>query len=225
MHLLGSALFAACKKVEMNLSKALGVSNMGDHIFGKHCFETNFWKSCATCDLIIKGKNQKDGKPINLLLYGTFGECEENIEKSFFSHCEVTIDGQLFPCRCRCAFIQYMPQKPSKFGIKFWLLSGVMTFYVLKAVPCLGKEGFPNDVGVAEDVVMTLMEPYLKTGLTETSDNFFTLLKTARKLLQNNITMVRTVWSNKNRSQVSFTMHANYYFIHRDSCLLKTKVQ
>ena len=90
-----------------------------------------------------------------------------------------------------------MPQKPSKFGIKFWLLCDVMTSYVLKAIPYLGKEDCPNDVGVAEHEVMTLMELYLKTGLNVTSDNFVTLLKTAKKLLRTNITMVGTVWSNK----------------------------
>ena len=57
-----------------------------------------------------------------------------------------------------------MPQKPSKFGIKFWLFYDVMTSYVLKATPYLGKEDRPNDVGVAEHEVMTFMEPYLKTA-------------------------------------------------------------
>ena len=121
----------------------------------------------------------------------------ENIEKRFFPHSEVTIDGQLFACRCRCAFIQYMLQKPSStFGIEFWLLCDVMTSYVLKAIPYLDEENRPNDVGGAEHVVMTLMEVCLKTGLNVKSDNFFTSLTTARKL-QNSITMVETVHSNK----------------------------
>ena len=40
-----------------------------------------------------------------------------NCKKSFFPHANVKIDEQLFPCRSRCPFIQYMPQKLAKFGI------------------------------------------------------------------------------------------------------------
>ena len=89
----------------------------------------------------------------------------ENIKISFFPHCEITIDEQLFPCRCAFIHVEYMPQKPSKFGIKFWLPSDVMTSYGLKAIPYLSKEDRPGDIGVAEHVVRTLVEPYLKTGL------------------------------------------------------------
>ena len=49
-----------------------------------------------------------------------------NCQKSFFPHANVTIDQQLFPCRSRCPFMQYMPQKPAKFGIKFWLICDVL---------------------------------------------------------------------------------------------------
>ena len=72
MHLLDTVSFAASLRVEMNLSKAFGVSNMSDQYFGKHCLETKFCKSSATCDLMINGQDQEDGKPINLLLCGTF---------------------------------------------------------------------------------------------------------------------------------------------------------
>ena len=115
-----------------------------------------------------------------------------NVEKSFFPHGEVTIDEQLFPCRSRCGFIQYMPQKPAKFGIKHWLLCDVKTSYVLRAIPYVGKEDRPQ-IGVAELVVMSLMEPYHNTGQNVTIDNYFTSLKTAKNLLQHNITMVGTL--------------------------------
>ena len=32
---------------------------------------------------------------------------------------DVTIDKQLFSCKTRCPFIQYLPNKPDKLGIKF----------------------------------------------------------------------------------------------------------
>ena len=78
--------------------------------------------------------------------------------RKVFPHGEVTIDKQLLPCRSKCGFIPYMPQKPAKFGIKYWLLSDIKTSYVLRVIPHVGKEDRPQ-IGVAEDVVMSLMEP------------------------------------------------------------------
>ena len=50
-----------------------------------------------------------------------------NVQKSFIPKDKVTTDKQLFPCRSRCSFIQYMPQNPAKFGIKYWMLYDVKT--------------------------------------------------------------------------------------------------
>ena len=80
-----------------------------------------------------------------------------NCQKAFFPHANVTIDEQLFPCRSRCPFIQYMPQKPAKFGIKFWLICDADTYYVLQVFPYTGKTGRIEE-GLGDHVVMKLMK-------------------------------------------------------------------
>ena len=70
--------------------------------------------------------------------------------KAFFPHANATIDEQLFPCRSQCPFIQYMSQKPAKFGINFYMICDVDTYYVLQ-----------------------LMNSYFDTGLNVTTDNFY----------------------------------------------------
>lgn len=40
---------------------------------------------------------------------------------------DITVDEQLFPTKARCKFTKYMPNKPDKFGIKFWLAAYVDT--------------------------------------------------------------------------------------------------
>ena len=119
-----------------------------------------------------------------------------NVQKSFFPKGKVTIDEQLFPCRSRCSFIQYMPQKPAEFGIKYWMLCDVKTSYVLRAMPYAGKKDRPQ-VGVAQHVVMRLMELCHKTGQNITMYNYFTSLKIAKNLLQHNIIIVGTLRKNK----------------------------
>ena len=50
----------------------------------------------------------------------------------------LTIDEQLFSCKTRCPFIQYVANNPDKFGIKFWLLTDTQSKYLCNGKPYLG---------------------------------------------------------------------------------------
>ena len=65
------------------------------------------------------------------------------------------------------------------------------TSFVLRAFPYVGRE--EREVGLGEHVTLSLMEPYKNTGPNVTTDNFFTSLSLARRLLQSNITMLGTI--------------------------------
>lgn len=110
----------------------------------------------------------------------------------------LTVDEQLLPCKTRCKFIQYMPNKPDKFGIKFWLLAELDSKYVLNGFSYLGKEEErPNDELQGSFVVKKLVEPYYNRGHNVTTDQFFTSYDLALDLLAKKTTLVGTV--NKNR--------------------------
>ena len=81
-----------------------------------------------------------------------------NCQKAFFPHANETIDEQLFPCRSRRPFIQYMPQMPAKFGIKFWMICDADTSYVLQAFP-YARQTDRIEEGLGDYVVMKLMKP------------------------------------------------------------------
>ena len=51
-----------------------------------------------------------------------FDEIILNFRNHFTPGFSVCIDEQLMPLKCRCKFIVFMPNKPDKFGMKFWLL-------------------------------------------------------------------------------------------------------
>ena len=66
-----------------------------------------------------------------------------------------------------------MPNKPDKFGIKFWMAADVQTKYMLRSFPYLGKDDSRlAGITLGEHVVVRLTEPYRKTGRNVTSDNF-----------------------------------------------------
>lgn len=109
----------------------------------------------------------------------------------------ITVDEQLFPIKARCRFTQYMPNKPNKFGIKCWLASDVKSKYVVNGFPYLGKDEERSSVPLSEFIVLKLMEPYTGSGRTVTTDNFFTSLSLATKLITKRTTLVGTIRQNK----------------------------
>ena len=91
-----------------------------------------------------------------------------------------------------------MPNKPDKYGIKFWLLVNVETKYVigLNIIPCLGAQerNERSDTPLAESVVLKLIQPVRGQGHNICCDNFFKSLPLARKLAaQHNTTLVGTI--------------------------------
>ncbi|XP_061899232.1 uncharacterized protein LOC133647122 [Entelurus aequoreus] len=124
-----------------------------------------------------------------------------NCITSYIPGQHITIDQQLFPSKTRCCFLQYIASKPDKFGIKFWVARDLKTKYVCNILPYLGKDDTrPRGERVSESVVMRLMEPFLDKGRNVTTDNFFTSLSLAKRLLSRNTTILGTV--NKIRKEI-----------------------
>jgi len=110
----------------------------------------------------------------------------------------LTIDEQLIPCKTRCRFIQYMPNKPDKFGIKLWALVDVETKYFLNGFFYLGKdeERDPHN-SLSYHVVMKLCQPFSHKGYNITCDNFFTSLSLAKELKKKCFSIVGTIRTNR----------------------------
>ena len=115
----------------------------------------------------------------------------ENSKACYKPSRNLTIDEQLLPTKSRCPFTQYMPNKPDKFGIKSWVLSEVLTKYVLSGIPYLGAdvEKSSNDLQ-GEHVVKKLLEPYFNKGYHATTDNFFTTYTVVHDLLKVKTTII-----------------------------------
>lgn len=89
----------------------------------------------------------------------------ENCSKAYIPSQNLTVDEQLLPCKARCKFIQYMANKPDKFGLKFWLIVDVTSKYLCNGFPYLGKDetrDVSNSLPTA--VVLQLVEPLANRG-------------------------------------------------------------
>ncbi|MBN3292581.1 PGBD4 protein, partial [Polypterus senegalus] len=118
----------------------------------------------------------------------------QNCISSYNPGQHITVDEQLFPTKVRCPFLQYITNKPDKFGIRFCIAADLETKYMCNATPYLGKDpSHPTGERLSEDVVMNLMEPFLDKGRTVTTGNFFTSLSLANRLLQRNTTLLGAI--------------------------------
>lgn len=92
-----------------------------------------------------------------------------------------------------------MPNKPDKYGLKFWSLVEVNSKYVLSLLPYLGKDPsgqIARDLGLK--VVMQLVESAgLGSGYNITGDNYFSSAKLVSSCLQKSITYVGTMRKEK----------------------------
>ena len=122
----------------------------------------------------------------------------ENCKRAFVPGAYITIDEQLLPCKARCRYIQYMANKPDKFGLKFWMAADVKTKYLFNGFPYLGKDDTRSgDTSVPTDVVMKLMEPLFKKGYNVTCDYYFTSLDLALRFAKKQCSLVETIRQNR----------------------------
>lgn len=114
---------------------------------------------------------------------------------------EITVDEQLVPFKGRCAFRQYMPSKPAKYGIKSWVACDAKSSYAWKMQVYTGRKaaGGGGEGGPEKNqgmrVVLDVTEGLRDRNVT--CDNFFTSYELGQQLLKRKMTMVGTIRKNK----------------------------
>lgn len=117
-----------------------------------------------------------------------------------YSHGEfTTIDEMLFAFRGRCGFVQYMPQKPAKYGLKLYGLCDSKTFYTSNfEVYCGKQKPGPYDVSNKPcDIVQRLSKDIQRSNRNITMDNYYTSVPLADDLSKKQLTVIGTLKANK----------------------------
>ena len=112
------------------------------------------------------------------------------------SHGDVTIDESMIKYKGRLKFLQYMPMKPTKWGIKVWAMSESRNGYLHRFQVYTGKEA-GQEKGLTHRVVTELMEPFRNANIRVYMDNFYTSVPLYRELLMHRIYACGTVRSNR----------------------------
>lgn len=121
----------------------------------------------------------------------------------------LTIDERISPFKGRVGFKVYMPNKPSKYGIKLWMCCDAKNYYVTNFKIYSGKDGDKREKNQGENVVLDLTS-HLKSGHNITTDNFFTSIRLAMKLLErkNPMTLLGTLRCNRKYIPESIRSHS-----------------
>lgn len=118
--------------------------------------------------------------------------CDPLYEQIYVPKKCLSIDESITKFKGRISFRQYLPAKPTKWGIKDFVLSESESGYCLKSKIYTGKSSFKRNPGQAlgDQVVMELLDGY-------DMDNFYTSPSLFAKLEENNIGACGTVKANR----------------------------
>ena len=120
-----------------------------------------------------------------------------NCKKWCTPHECVAIGEQLVAFKGRCKFLQYIPTKPGKYGIKIFWLCDLTTKYGFVGTVYIGRQpGEKMKRNLGSSIVHELCSPLKHSGRNVTADNF-TSVQLAESQLDKKLTLVGTLRQNK----------------------------
>lgn len=142
-------------------------------------FELIFWMLHVSHS---ESSSPKKIDKISKLLSGLLSRFQE----CYYPTRELAVDETMVSFRGRYSGKQYMPNKPTKWGIKCFTLADSANGYVLNVLVHTGRETL-NNVGYASlpqpaHIVLYLTEPYLECGHHLFTDRYYTSLPLAQTL-------------------------------------------
>ena len=124
---------------------------------------------------------------------------------SYNPHCQLSIDESMIGTKCRLSFIQYMPKKPTKQGIKVWVCCDAITGYIYSFTVYTGADPAKptHPKSLAYDVVMDLMQSRLGISRAVYMDNFYSSPELFEDLLSKGTSSSETVRTNRKQFPTS----------------------
>lgn len=134
-------------------------------------------------------------------IYDVFMTLCENFGKYYTPRQDVCIDESLMLFKGRLGWVQYIPLKRRRFGVKYFMLCESKTGYVYNMTIYVGKgtqfdpeyDAYP----VSSRVVLSLMKPLFGKGYCVTVDNYYTSPQLADALVMNQTDTYGTLRMNR----------------------------
>lgn len=122
---------------------------------------------------------------------------ENKFKTSYVPERDITVDESLLLYKGRLGWVQYIPMKRARFGIKFYMLCESTSGYVWSLIIYTGKgtklDADFADFPMSSQIVLTLVKPLLRQGYCLTTDNFYTSPQLSDFLILNSTDSYGTV--------------------------------
>jgi hypothetical protein len=111
---------------------------------------------------------------------------------------ELSVDERMVKSKARSRFKQYIRNKPTKWGFKFWVLADPTGYTSDYDLYCGRQQNRAiSENGLAYDVVMQLVQPYESQGYSVFFDNFYTSPALLHGLKERGIGATGTINTNR----------------------------
>lgn len=95
----------------------------------------------------------------------------------------LAVDERMVKSKARCHIVQYVQNKPCKWGFKYWVLAD-SSGYTVDFNVYAGKPNDKSEDELSSDVVLQLTSPFTHQGYQVFVDNFYTSVNLFDKLLK-----------------------------------------
>ena len=164
-------------------------------IMGRNQFQEIFWN----LHIPQQTNSSRRINKVSVLL----DHLRQKFQEAFYPGQEVAVDETMVGFRGRVLFIQYCPNKPTKYGLKIFVLADSNTGYVYNFVLYTGSEtttSLPatfSDLPVPAQYVMALMEDMLDRGHIVFTDRYYSSIPLADTLSSRGTGLVGTLVRNR----------------------------
>ena len=131
---------------------------------------------------------------------------DERFKEHYVPSRETSVDESVVGFKGKISFLTYNPNKPTKWGIRIYVMADTNTAYVYSILPYYGsltsEDLIQPDLPVSTRIVLESCKKLLdsnpgSTGYHIFRDRYYTSLPLAQELLKLNIHLTDTIQSNK----------------------------
>lgn len=159
---------------------------------------------CLRFDNPDTRQERKETDGADAAIFTIFKKFVDNCQKLYNPGPMLCIDEMLVSFRGKCSFKMYMPNKPSKYGLKVMCLTDAKTSYFYNGYIYTGKNSDGRTLSEAENnlqkptqAIIRLSKPLEKSNRNITADNYFSSLELVQELNKRGFTYVGTLRKNK----------------------------
>ena len=196
--LVALMIYFGLVKVSSNIEKYWSTKSLYHGLWARAIMSRARFKSLMAFLHVVDPGNETPGDKLRKV---------EEFISSFKERCHllyqpnqnIAVDERMVKSKHQSGIRQYMKDKPTKYGLKLWVLADSSNGYTQDFDVYIGKSahGETSEEGLGYDVVMKLVKPYLNQGYHLFFDNFYTSHKLVSDLFLHGTPSSGTVRTNR----------------------------